>query len=211
MSGLIGTKVGMTQIFGEDGEMTPVTVVVAGPCTVVDVRTRERDGYEALQLGFGTRHEKRLSKAVRGHCAKASRSNFANLAEVRVDDASQYQIGQEIKVAEVFSEGDAIDVSGTSKGKGFAGGMRRYGFRGQSATHGTHESFRGLGSIGACAYPGRVFKGKRMAGHMGARRATIQNLTVAAIRPDENVLLIKGGIPGPRGGRVLIRPAVKAV
>ncbi|RMD85803.1 MAG: 50S ribosomal protein L3 [Candidatus Dadabacteria bacterium] len=200
----------MTQVFAEDGALIPVTVVLAGPCTVVDVRTRERHGYEAIQLGFGHRREKCISKAVRGHMAKAGRSDFAVLAEVRVPDSSQYQIGQEIKVGEVFSPGDVIDVTGTSKGKGFAGAMKRHGFGGHRATHGTHESFRGPGSIGACSFPGRVFKGKRMAGRMGARRTTIQNLRVVAVRPEDNVLLVKGAVPGPRGGRLLIRPAVKA-
>ncbi len=210
MSGLIGTKIGMTQVFGADGELMPVTVVLAGPCTVVAVRTRERHGYEAIQLGFGTRKEKRISKAVRGHMAKSSRSNYAALAEVRVEDSSGYEVGQAIKVSEVFSEGDMVDVSGTSKGKGFAGVMKRYHFGGHRATHGTHESFRGPGSIGACAYPGRVFKGKKMAGHMGARRRTVQNLRVVGVRDDENLLLVRGGVPGPRGARLLIRPAVKA-
>ena len=210
MSGLIGTKIGMTQVFGADGELVPVTVVLAGPCTVVAVRTRERHGYEAIQLGFGARKEKRISKAERGHMAKSGRSNYAALAEVRVEDSSGYEVGQEIKVSEVFSEGDIVDVSGTSKGKGFAGVMKRHHFGGHRATHGTHESFRGPGSIGACAYPGRVFKGKKMAGHMGARRRTVQNLRVVGVRDDENLLLVRGGVPGPRGAELLIRPAVKA-
>ncbi len=210
MSGLIGTKIGMTQVFGTDGELVPVTVVLAGPCTVVAVRTRERHGYEAIQLGFGARKEKRISKAERGHMAKSGRSNYAALAEVRVEDSSGYEVGQEIKVSEVFSEGDIVDVSGTSKGKGFAGVMKRHHFGGHRATHGTHESFRGPGSIGACAYPGRVFKGKKMAGHMGARRRTVQNLRVVGVRDDENLLLVRGGVPGPRGAELLIRPAVKA-
>ena len=210
MSGLIGTKIGMTQVFGTDGELVPVTVVLAGPCTVVAVRTRERHGYEAIQLGFGARKEKRISKAERGHMAKSGRSNYAALAEVRVEDSSGYEVGQEIKVSEVFSEGDIVDVSGTSKGKGFAGVMKRHHFGGHRATHGTHESFRGPGSIGACAYPGRVFKGKKMAGHMGARCRTVQNLRVVGVRDDENLLLVRGGVPGPRGAELLIRPAVKA-
>lgn len=210
MSGLIGTKIGMTQVFGADGEFVPVTVVLAGPCTVVAVRTRERHGYDAIELGFGTRKEKRINKAVRGHMAKSGRSNYAALAEVRVKDSSGYEVGQEIKVSEVFSEGDMVDVSGTSKGKGFAGVMKRHRFGGHRATHGTHESFRGPGSVGACAYPGRVFKGKKMAGHMGARRRTVQNLRVVGVRDEENLLLVRGGVPGPRGARLLIRPAVKA-
>ncbi len=210
MSGLIGTKIGMTQVFGDDGQLVPVTVVLAGPCTVVAVRTRERHGYDAIQLGFGHRKEKRISKAARGHMAKSGRSDYAALAEVRVDDSSSYEVGQQIKVSEVFSAGDIVDVSGTTKGKGFAGGMKRHGFGGHRATHGTHESFRGPGSIGACAYPGRVFKGKKMAGHMGARRRTVQNLRVVGVRDEENLLLVRGGVPGPRGARLLIRPAVKA-
>jgi len=206
---LVGKKVGMTQVFGDDGEMIPVTVVEATGCTVVQLRTRDRDGYDAIQLGTGHRREKRLSKARKAHAAKGGRADFAKLFEVRVDDVSAYEVGQEIKISDVFSAGDVIDVSGTGKGKGFSGVMRRHGYAGHSATHGTHESFRGGGAIGACAYPGRVWKGKGMAGQMGAKRATVQNLEVVAVRDDDNVLLVRGGVPGPRGGQVLIKRAAK--
>jgi len=209
MAGLIGKKIGMTQVFKDNGALIPVTVVGTGRCTVVQIRTLERDGYEALQLGVGERKEKRLSKAVRTHMAKAGRSNFARLFEVKVDDISGYEVGQEIKVSDVFSEGDRVDVTGTTKGRGFSGVMRRHNYGGQSATHGTHESFRGAGGIGACAYPGRVFKGKAMPGHMGACSATIQNLCVVAIREEDDALLISGAVPGGRGGELMVQAATK--
>jgi large subunit ribosomal protein L3 len=207
--GLIGKKVGMTQVFGDDGELVPVTVVEAGPCTVVQVRTREKDGYEALQLGMGTRREKRLSKAARGHMAKAGRSTFARLIEVPVDDASAFAVGQELKAGEVFTAGDVVDVTGVSKGRGFSGVMRRHHFGGHRKTHGTHESFRGPGSVGAGTYPAHIWKGKRMPGQMGAKRRTVQNLRIVDVRADENLIFVGGGIPGPRGGDVVIRAAVK--
>lgn len=210
MAGLIGKKIGMTQVFGDDGALIPVTVVGTGRCTVVQIRTQERDGYEGLQLGVGTRKEIRLSKALRTHMQKAGRSNFARLFEVRVDEVSGYEIGQEIKVADVFAVGDVVDVSGTTKGRGFAGVMKRHHYGGHRATHGTHESFRGPGAIGACAYPGRVWKGKGMPGHMGARKITVQNLRVVAIREEDDALLISGAVPGWRGGELMIRSAVKA-
>ena len=209
MRGLLGPKLGMTQVFRSDGELVPVTAIEAGPCIVVSLRTSANDGYEALQVGFGPKEEKRLNKASAGHFAKAGRGGFGKLAEFRVDDTGDYEVGQEIKVGEMFSEGDVVDVSGTSKGRGFSGVMRRHGFKGHSATHGTHESFRGAGAIGACAYPGRVFKGKKMAGRMGGLRRTTQNLEVVAVREQDNVILVKGGVPGARGGAVLIRRAVK--
>ncbi|MFP6626315.1 MAG: 50S ribosomal protein L3 [Deltaproteobacteria bacterium] len=209
MVGLIGKKMGMTQVFREDGELVPVTVIETGPCTVVDIRRTENDGYDALQLGTGKRRPKRIGRALAGHMQKAGRADFAELAEVRVKETGDYEVGQQIVVADVFTVGDLVDVTGTTKGRGFAGVMKRYNFKGQSATHGTHESFRGPGSIGACAYPGRVFKGKRMPGHMGAVRRTTQNLEIVAVRSEDNVVLVRGGVPGPRGGRLLIRPAVK--
>lgn len=209
MVGLIGKKMGMTQMFREDGELVPVTVIETGPCTVVDIRRTENDGYDALQLGTGKRRPKRIGRALAGHMQKAGRADFAELAEMRVKDTGDYEVGQQIAVADVFTAGDLVDVTGTTKGRGFAGVMKRYNFKGQSATHGTHESFRGPGSIGACAYPGRVFKGKKMPGHMGAVRRTTQNLEIVAVRSEDNVVLVRGGVPGPRGGRLLIRPAVK--
>jgi large subunit ribosomal protein L3 len=199
----------MMQVFGSDGELIPVTVVDAKPCTVVDVRTRDRDGYDAVQLGFGQRSDKRKTKAVRGHMTKAGRSTFIGLVEFRVTDASAFQVGQEVKVSDVFASGDKIDVSGVTKGKGFQGVVRRYGFAGHTATHGTHESFRGPGSVGAGTYPGHIWKGKRMPGHMGSRKRTTQNLEVVEVRADDGLILVRGGVPGARGERVILKPAVK--
>jgi len=210
MVGLIGTKVGMTQIFGEGGEVIPVTVVEAGPATITQIRTAENDGYEAIQIGFGVKQDKLINKAKRGHLAKSGKQNLAKLAEFRVGSISEYEVGQEIKAADIVGAGDVVDVTGTSRGRGFSGVIRRYSFQGQSATHGTHESFRGPGAVGACAYPGRIWKGQKMPGQMGNKRRTVQNLVVVAIREEENLVLIRGGVPGPRGGEVLIRPAVKA-
>ncbi len=208
MDGLIGRKVGMTQVFDDNGQSVPVTVVEAGPCTVVQVRSRDRDGYDAVQLGFGSRREKRAGKALTGHMKKAG-GVFESLVEFRLEEAGEYAVGQQIKLDEVFSAGDMIDVSGSSKGRGFAGVMKRHGFAGQSATHGTHESFRGGGAIGACAYPGRVFKGKRMPGRLGGKTATVQNLEVVGVRPDDNVLLVRGGLPGGKNGQLVLKRAVK--
>lgn len=209
MVGVIGKKVGMTQRFIEGGNLVPVTVIEAGPCTVVQVRTAERDGYHALQVGFGTRREKNIPKAVRNHTAKAGRSNFATLLEFRLPEAGQWEIGQEIRLADLFRAGDHVDVTGTSKGKGYQGVMKRHGFGGHRATHGTHESFRGPGSVGCRSYPGRIFKGKRMDGHMGSERTTTQNLRVVEVRPEENLLMVRGAVPGANGTNVVVRPAVK--
>jgi large subunit ribosomal protein L3 len=207
--GLIGTKLGMTQVFDAAGELVPVTVVRTGPCTVVQVRTRERDGYDAIQLGFDVRGEKNLRKADRGHAKASGKPGYRILREWRVSEPEKYQVGQELKVAEIFNAGDTIDVTGTTKGRGFQGVMKRHGFGGHRQTHGTHESFRGPGSIGARSYPGRVWKNKRMDGHMGDVQRTIQNLKVVAIRVEDDVLLVRGGLPGPTGGYVMIDAAVK--
>ncbi len=209
MLGLIGKKLGMTQRFVEGGNLVPVTVIETGPCTVVQVRTIDRDGYDALQVGFGTRREKNLSKARRGHANKAGRANFASLLEFRLREAGEWQIGQELRLAEMFKAGDFVDVTGTSKGKGFQGVMKRHNFSGHRATHGTHESFRGPGSVGCRSYPGRIFKGKRMDGHMGQERTTTQNLTVVEVRADDNLLMVRGAVPGAKGTQVIVRPAVK--
>ncbi len=209
MLGLVGKKLGMTQHFDDGGQAIPVTVIETGPCTVVEVRTQARDGYDALQLGFGMRREKRISKALQGHMKKGGRASFASLVEFRLDGPGEYEVGQELKADALFTIGDRVDVTGTTKGMGFAGVMKRHNFAGQSATHGTHESFRGAGAIGACAYPGRVFKGKRMPGRMGGKRRTIQNLTVVAVDADENLLLVRGAVPGATNGQVLVKPAVK--
>jgi large subunit ribosomal protein L3 len=209
MLGLIGRKLGMTQRFVEGGNLVPVTVIETGPCTVVQVRTPDRDGYHALQVGFGARREKNLSKAERGHMAKGGRSNFQQLLEFRLKDGAEWAVGQEIKLADLFKAGDQVDVTGTSKGKGFQGVMKRYNFSGHRATHGTHESFRGPGSVGCRSYPGRIFKGKRMDGHMGSEKTTTQNLRVVEVRPEENLLMVRGAVPGSKGCNVVVRPAVK--
>jgi large subunit ribosomal protein L3 len=209
MLGLVGKKIGMTQRFVEGGNLVPVTVIETGPCTVVQVRTIDRDGYDALQVGFGSRREKNLPKATRGHMAKGGRSNFRSLMEFRLREAGEWQVGQDIKLADLFKAGDQVDVTGTSKGKGFQGVVKRYGFAGQTATHGTHESFRGPGSVGCRSYPGRIFKGKRMDGHMGQDKTTTQNLRIVEVRADENLLMVKGAVPGAAGTQVVVRPAVK--
>jgi large subunit ribosomal protein L3 len=209
MSGLIGKKLGMTQIFRADGEVVPVTVVETGPCVVVQKKEVAKDGYNALQLGFGTKKIQRANKQQQGHMSKAGKGAFRVLREFRVDDDLQYQVGQEINASDLFKEGDRIDITGTSKGRGFTGVIRRWGFRGFPASHGTHEYFRHGGAIGNRSYPGRVFKGKKMAGHWGNERVSVQNLEIVAVRPEANVLLIKGCVPGSKKGILLIRRAVK--
>ncbi len=209
MTGLIGKKIGMSQRFDDTGNVVPVTVVETGPCVVVQKKDVARDGYNALQLGFGRQKNQRVNRPLRGHMAKAEKGSFRVLREFRVDDVSGYEVGQELAVADLVKPGDRVDVTGTSKGRGFAGVMKRWDFRGFSRTHGTHEYFRHGGSIGNRSYPGKVFKGKRMAGHWGSERVSIQNLRVVEVRPEENLLLVKGAIPGANGGLVLVRRAVK--
>ena len=209
MSGLIGKKVGMTQVFGADGSMVPVTVIQAGPCVVVQKKETVKDGYNAVQLGFGTKKSQRVNKPEQGHMGKVGKGAFEVLREFRLEDVSKYEVGQEVKVSELFKEGDRIDVSGTSKGKGFSGVVKRWRFRGFPASHGTHESFRHGGAIGNRSYPGRVFKGKKMPGHWGNERVSVQNLEVVAVRPEGNLLLVKGAVPGSKRGSLLIRRAVK--
>ena len=209
MTGLIGRKVGMSQLFDDTGNVIPVTVVETGPCVVVQKKEVGKDGYNALQLGFGTQKSQRVNRPLRGHMAKAERGSFRVLREFRMDDVSSYEVGQELKVEDLVRPGDRVDVTGCSKGRGFAGVMKRWDFGGFSRTHGTHEYFRHGGSIGNRSYPGKVFKGKRMAGHWGNERVSIQNLRVVAVRAEENLLLVKGSIPGSNGGMVLVRRAVK--
>jgi large subunit ribosomal protein L3 len=204
--GLIGRKIGMTQVFVETGELVPVTVIQAGPCTVVQRRTAARDGYAAVQLGWGEQKPQRLSKAELGHSKSAGRVPRV-LREFR--DAGDLEVGHEFKVADVFKPGDRVDVTGVSKGRGYSGVIRRHGFSGFPATHGTHEYFRHGGSIGNRSYPGRVFKGKRMAGQLGDARVTTQNLSIVEVRAEENLLLVRGAVPGSRNGIVVIHPAVK--
>jgi large subunit ribosomal protein L3 len=207
--GILGTKLGMTQIFDDTGQVVPVTVVKAGPCVVTAVRTPDRDGYSAVQMGYGEIDPRKVTKPVAGLFAGAGVTPRRYLAEVRTDDASEYQVGQEV-TTEVFQPGQLVDATGTSKGKGTAGVMKRHGFRGLSSSHGTQRKHRAPGSIGGCATPGRVFKGLRMAGRMGAERTTVQSLTVHSVDAERGLLLIKGAVPGAAGGLVLVRTAAKA-
>jgi large subunit ribosomal protein L3 len=209
MLGLIGRKLGMSQVFDPTGELIPVTVIQTGPCTVVQTKTAATDGYAAVQLGFGERKAQRVSKAFRNHALKAGKGVFEVLREFEPNEGETYTVGQEIAVDGLFKVGDRIDVSGTTKGRGFTGVIKRHGFSGFPGSHGTHEYFRHGGSIGNRSYPGRVFKGKRMAGQYGNERVTTQNLEVVAVRPAEHVLLVRGCVPGARNGLVLIHPAVK--
>jgi large subunit ribosomal protein L3 len=208
MTGILGTKLGMTQVFDETGRVVPVTVVQAGPCVVTAVRTPDNDGYSAVQIGFGEINPRKVTKPVAGLFEKAGVTPRRYVAEIRTEGASEYTLGQEL-TAELFAAGQRVDVTGKSKGKGTAGPMKRYGFKGLSASHGTQRKHRSPGSIGACATPGRVFKGMRMAGRMGAERTTVQSLTVHAVDGDKNLLLIKGAVPGPRGGLVVVRSAAR--
>lgn len=209
MVGLIGKKRGMTQVYDDSGTLVPVTVIEAGPCTVVQLKTPANDGYAAIQLGFGEKKAQRATKAYRQHCLKAGKGVFSELREFRPDDVTPFSVGQQLTVADVFKPGDLIDVSGTSKGRGYAGVIKRHGFGGFPGSHGTHEYFRHGGSIGNRSFPGRVFKGRRMAGQMGHERVTVQNLRIVAVRSDENLVLVRGAIPGPTGGLVTIAPAIK--
>ena len=208
IKGVLGEKLGMTQVFDEAGRIVPVTVVQAGPCVVTQVRTPDVDGYSAVQLAYGAIDPRKVNKPEAGHFRKAGVPPRRYLIEVRTKDASEYTLGQEVTV-EVFSAGQQVDVVGTSKGKGFAGVMKRHNFRGLSASHGTERKHRSPGSVGACATPSRVFKGLRMAGRMGGVRTTTQNLTVHAIDSDANLILVKGAVPGPAGGLVYVRTAAK--
>jgi large subunit ribosomal protein L3 len=208
VKGILGTKLGMTQVFDEQNRVVPVTVVKAGPNVVTQVRTQDKDGYTAVQLAFGAVDPRRVNKPRTGHFDKAGVTPRRFLAELRTTDAETYEIGQEI-TAEVFAAGVEVDVTGTSKGKGYAGVMKRHGFKGQGASHGAQAVHRKPGSIGGCATPGRVFKGLRMAGRMGNDRVTTQNLTVHAVRADDGLLLIKGAVPGPKGGVLFVRSAAK--
>src|SRR5213080_5106392 len=202
MPALLGRKVGMTQVFGEDGRVERVTVVEAGPCHVTAIRTPDRDGYEAVQLGFGEVKEKRITKAERGHLKKADAPPLRRLAEFR-DEAGELQVGETVTV-EAFEKGQTVKVSGTSKGKGFQGTIKRHNFSRGPVTHGSHN-VRKPGSIGASATPSRVFKGMKMAGRMGGKRATQVGLTVHSVDPERNLLLVKGAVPGPKNGLVEIR------
>ena len=208
IQGVLGEKLGMTQVFDANNRIIPVTVVKAGPCVVTQVRTPEKDGYSAVQIAFGAIDPRKVSKPEAGHFAKAGVPPRRFLIEIRTGDASSYSVGQEVTAA-IFADGAKVDVIGTSKGKGYAGVMKRHNFKGLGAGHGVQRKHRSPGSIGACATPARVFKGTRMAGRMGSARTTTLNLTVHAVDAERGLLLIKGAVPGPRGGMVLVRTAVK--
>lgn len=208
IKGILGTKLGMTQIFDEDNRVIPVTVVEAGPCVVTQIRTVETDGYSAIQIAYGEIDPRKANKPAAGHFKKAGVTPRRHVAEIRMDDVSGYKLGQDVTV-EIFEGINFVDVTGTTKGKGYAGAMKRHGFAGQGAAHGNQAAHRRVGGIGACATPGRVFKGTRMAGRMGSDRVTTQNLKVQKIDADANLILIKGAIPGVRGGIVTVKTAVK--
>ena len=208
VKGLLGTKLGMTQLWDENNKVVPVTVVAAATNVVTQVRTLERDGYSAVQVAFGAIDPRKVNKPTTGQFEKAGVTPRRHVVEIRVADASQFEVGQELTAA-VFEDGAFVDVTGTSKGKGFAGTMKRHGFAGVSASHGAHRNHRKPGSIGACATPGRVFKGVRMAGRMGSDTVTTQNITVHAVDVEKGLILLKGAVPGPKGGLVVLRSAAK--
>jgi large subunit ribosomal protein L3 len=208
LKGIIGKKLGMTQVFGESGNVVPITVIEAGPCAIVQIKTREKEGYNALQLGFTNKKPHRVNRPLTGHFHKSGTGPYYVLKEFPVDEIGEYTVGQEITL-ENFKVGDFVDVIGTSKGRGFAGVIKRHGFRGFPGSHGTHEYFRHGGSVGSSAFPSRTFKGLKMPGHFGNSRVTVQNLTIADIKPEQNLLLIKGAVPGATNSIVIIREAKK--
>ena len=208
--GLLGTKLGMTQTWDENNRVVPVTVIAAASNVVTQVRLPETDGYNAVQIGFGEIDGRKVTKPASGHFGKAGVTPRRHLLEIRTADAASYSVGQDLS-PELFSAGEEVDVSGTSKGKGYAGVMKRHGFHGVSASHGAHRNHRKPGSIGACATPGHVFKGTRMAGRMGGDTVTTQNVTVHAVDLERGLILIRGAVPGPKGGLVVIRSAAKAL
>ena len=209
MTAILGQKLGMTQIFDDEAQAIPVTVIKAGPCHVVQIKTMETDGYSAVQIAYGDVKPARVTKPVAGHYAKAGVAPARHLVEIRVQDTTAYAVGQEIKLDDVLAKGQRADISGVSKGKGFAGVMKRHNFSGQNASHGNHKSHRVPGAIGACATPARVFRGMKMAGRMGGERVTILSLEVVEVDTERNLLLLRGAVPGPKGSVVLVREAVK--
>jgi large subunit ribosomal protein L3 len=210
MNAILGTKLGMTQVFDDQARAIPVTVIKAGPCRVVQIKTEETDGYNSIQIAFGDAKPARVNKPEAGHYAKAGVAPARHLVELRVDDPSLYTLGQEIRIFDLFQPGTKADVSGVSKGKGFAGVMERHNFSGQGASHGNHKKHRAPGSIGACATPARVFKGTRMAGRLGGEKVTTLNIDIVGVDGDRDLLLLGGAVPGPKGSVVLVREAVKA-
>ncbi|MGH3667509.1 MAG: 50S ribosomal protein L3 [Acidimicrobiia bacterium] len=210
MNAILGTKLGMTQVFDDQARAIPVTVIKAGPCRVVQIKTEETDGYNSIQISFRDAKPGKVNKPEAGHYAKAGVAPARHLVELRVDDPSAYTVGQEIRIADLFQAGTKADVSGVSKGKGFAGVMERHNFSGQGASHGSHKVHRAPGSIGACATPARVFKGTRMAGRLGGERVTTLNIEIVGVDGERDILLLGGAVPGPKGSVVLVREAVKA-
>ncbi|MCX2162740.1 MULTISPECIES: 50S ribosomal protein L3 [Corynebacterium] len=208
IKGILGKKLGMTQIFDDENRVVPVTVVEAGPCVVTQVRTKETDGYDAVQIAFGEIDPRKVNKPAAGHFKKAGVTPRRHVTEIRVEDSSAYEVGQDVTV-EIFNDVKFVDVTGITKGHGYAGAMKRHGFAGQGASHGNQAAHRRVGGIGACATPGRIFKGKRMAGRMGNARVTLQNLKVAKVDAESNLLLVKGAVPGNNGGIVVVKTAVK--
>lgn len=202
--GILGRKLGMTRIFGDDGSIIPVTVIEAGPCPVTQVKTMEKDGYNAMQLGFDTIPERKVNKPAKGHLDKAARGYFRVLREIRLDGPSAFEQGMDVTV-DIFAPGETVKVTGTSIGKGFAGVMKRWNFKGLKKTHGTEKAHRSGGSIGNNTEPGKVMKGKRMAGHMGARTVTVMGIEVVDVRPEQNLILVKGQVPGSRNCVVMVR------
>ena len=207
---ILGEKLGMTRIFDDHARAIPVTVIKAGPCHVTQIRTQENDGYAAVQLAYGEVKPSRVNQPEAGHFAKAGVEPARHLLEVRVDDVDGFRLGQELRVGDLFVAGGKADVTGVSKGKGFQGVMKRHNFRGQAASHGAHKIHRAPGAIGACATPARVFKGTKLPGRMGGDRTTVLNLVVVGVDPDRNLLVLQGAVPGPKGGLVFVREAVKS-
>ncbi|HMO18129.1 MAG TPA: 50S ribosomal protein L3 [Oligoflexia bacterium] len=214
MNAMYGKKIGMSQVFTEGGEFLPVTAILLPPNVVFQVKSLEKDGYRAVQVGIGSQKIQRVNKPLKGHIAKAEKGSPETLKELRQDSYfsdKEFGVGDEIKMEGLFDKGTKIDIVGTSIGKGFAGVIKRHGMKGaQTQTHGTHEYFRHAGSIGCRKFPGRVFKNKRMPGHMGSERVMVQGIEVVDVLPEKNILLVKGGIPGPKNGTVLVRTAIKA-
>ncbi len=209
VKGVLGEKLGMTQVWDAGNRLIPVTVIKAGPCVVTQVRDADIDGYGAVQIAFGEIDPRKVNQPMKGHFAKAGVTPRRHLVELRTGDSAEYALGQEVTV-EAFEAGQQVDASGRAKGKGFAGVMKRHGFHGVSSSHGAHKNHRKPGSIGGCSTPGRVFKGMRMAGRMGGQRQTTQNLTIHSVDAEKGLLLVKGAVPGPRGGIVLVRTAAKS-
>jgi large subunit ribosomal protein L3 len=208
LKGILGEKLGMTQVFDENNRIVPVTVVKAGPCVVTQIRTQEKDGYTAVQLAYGQIDPRKVTKPLAGHFQAAGVTPRRHVVEIRTGSTEGYEIGQELS-ADVFADGASVDVTGTTKGKGTAGVMKRHGFHGVSSSHGSHRNHRKPGSIGGCSTPGRVFKGMRMAGRMGVDKQTTQSLRIVRVDNERGLLLIEGAVPGPKNGLVVVRTAVK--